>query len=82
MALLLLKEHIIGGILVVPNRKMYQFLTDRIGNYEELKPYFDLWKSCGVKRGYLEIVVIEHDGLSEQSPIIIKGSDGRAANKL
>ena len=79
MSLLLLKGHIIGGILVVPNRRMYSYLTDRIGNYEELKPYFDLWRSIGIGRGYLEVIAIEHDGLSDEAPIIEKGRDGRAA---
>lgn len=78
MALLLLNGHISAGILIVPNRKMYPYLTDRIGNYEELIPYFNLWKNVNVEKGYLEIIPIEHDGISKLAPIIKKGTDGRA----
>jgi hypothetical protein len=34
-----------AGILLVPSRKLYAYLTDRIGNIKELEPYFGLWKS-------------------------------------
>ncbi|MED1205605.1 hypothetical protein [Heyndrickxia acidicola] len=78
MALLLLDGHISAGILIVPTRKMYPYLTDRIGNYEELVPYFNLWKNVNVKKGYLEIIAIEHDGLNKLAPIIPKGTDGNA----
>ena len=30
---------IAAGTLVVPSRKLYGYLTDRIGNYKELEPY-------------------------------------------
>ena len=40
IALGLLTNSIIAGILVIPSRKLYRFLTDRVGNYDELKPYF------------------------------------------
>ncbi|MBW2622419.1 MAG: hypothetical protein JRD68_05900, partial [Deltaproteobacteria bacterium] len=45
MALGILKELLIGGILILPTREFYQYLTDRIGNFRELEPYFPLWKS-------------------------------------
>ncbi|AGA21677.1 MULTISPECIES: Putative BamHI-like type II restriction endonuclease [Bacillus] len=78
MALLLLNGHISAGILIVPTRKMYPYLTDRIGNYDELLPYFNLWKNVDVDKGYLEIIPIEHDDLCELAPIIPKGTDGNA----
>jgi hypothetical protein len=58
---------------------MYQFLTDRVGNIGELLPYIDHWRNnfC-CKNGFLEIVVIEHDGESKDVPRIPKGTDGRA----
>ena len=43
MLLGMLKGVLIGGVLVVPTRELYYYLTDRVGNYEELTPYFDLW---------------------------------------
>jgi hypothetical protein len=69
----------VGGILVVPSRKLYVWLTDRIGNVSELEPYFPLWASTPCSQGVLEVVVIEHDAESIEVPRIPKGTDGRAA---
>ena len=68
----------IGGFLVVPSRAMYQYLTDRVGNFDELEPYFPLWEHLGDLHGAVEIIVIEHDRLDEGVPKLIKGTDGRA----
>ena len=78
MALGLLKGVLAAGILVVPSRAMYKFLTDRVGNIAELEPYLDLWRSIPCAQGVLEIVVIEHDATSTDVPRIPKGTDGRA----
>jgi len=67
-----------AGVLVVPSRKLYRYLTDRIGNIQELEPYFSLWKSVPCKSGVLEIVVIEQDAESREVPRIPKGTDGRS----
>jgi hypothetical protein len=76
---LLLKTGIISaGVLVVPSRKLYVYLTDRIGNIQEIKPYFTLWRSVPIRSGVLEIVVIEQDAVSKDVPRIPKGTDGRA----
>lgn len=69
---------IAAGTLIVPSRKLYFYLTDRIGNFKELEPYLKLWKSVPCKNGILEIVVIEHDAESADVPRIPKGTDGRA----
>jgi hypothetical protein len=74
----LLEGILAGGILIVPSRAMYTFLTDRIGNYAEIEPYFPLWKSVLPDDGVLAVVEIEHDGLSRDVPKITKGTDGRA----
>lgn len=79
MALGLLKGTIKAGLLVVPSRALYPYLTDRIGNVAELEPYFDLWRSTPCKEGVLEVVVIEHDATSLSVPKIPKGTDGRSA---
>ena len=78
MALGLLTGALACGILVVPSRKLYRYLTDRIGNFSELKPYVPLWSSIPCKNGVLEIVVIEHDATSWNVPPIRKGTSGRA----
>lgn len=57
---------------------MYQYLTDRVGNYRELEPYFPLWQSLICEEGYLAVISIEHDSVSYDVPKIPKGTDGRA----
>ncbi len=78
MALGLLQGHLSGGVLVVPTRELYRYLTDRVGNYPEIEPYFPLWSSLRVKDGYLGVVAVEHDAASLDVPRITKGTDGRA----
>lgn len=78
MALGLLKGVLAAGILVVPSRELYQYLTDRVGNMAELEPYLDLWKSIPCRAGILEIVAVEHDATSRNVPRIPKGTSGRA----
>ncbi|MEK7466474.1 MAG: hypothetical protein AAB074_03580 [Planctomycetota bacterium] len=78
MALGLLLGRLAGGVLVVPTRAFYKYLTDRVGNFEEIQPYLPLWKSIPVKRGLLEIIVVEHDATSATVAKIPKGTDGRA----
>lgn len=78
MALGLMKGALAAGILVVPSRNLYKYLTDRISNMEELEPYHDLWRSIRCEQGILEIVAIEHDGISTDVPRIPKMTGGRA----
>jgi Restriction endonuclease BamHI len=67
-----------AGVLVIPSRKLYEFLTDRIGNYRELEPYLKLWKSVPCKSGVVEIVVIEQDAESMKVSPIPKTAAGRS----
>ena len=78
MALGIMKRTLIGGALILPTREMYQYLTDRIGNFRELSPYFPLWKSLHVEEGLLLVIAIEHDAVSDKAPRIKKGTNGRA----
>jgi hypothetical protein len=78
MVLGMLKGALIGGALILPTREMYRYLTDRVGNYEELEPYFDVWRSIEVQNGLLMVVAIEHDSVSRDVPRFPKGTDGRA----
>ena len=74
----LIRELLMGRVLVLPTRKLYPYLTDRIGNYEELLPYFSVWKRVPVQRGLMLVIAIEHDAIDSQVPLIRKGTDGRA----
>jgi hypothetical protein len=80
MALALYKKVIVAGVLVLPTRNMYQYLTDRIGNFPELQPYFPLWQSLNstIEEGVLEIIAIEQDDTITEVARITKGTDGRA----
>ena len=78
MALGILKKVVIGGVLILPTRAMYKYLTDRVGNFPELEPYFPLWKALKIEEGLLAVIAIEHDAVSQSVPRIPKGTDGRA----
>lgn len=78
MALGILKGVLIGGMLILPTREMYRYLTDRVGNIKEIEPYFPLWRALKVKEGYLGVMAIEHDNVSLDVAPIPKGTDGRA----
>jgi Restriction endonuclease BamHI len=70
------------GVLIVPSRKLYGHLTDRIGNIGELSGYLSMWEGLKavVPRGLLAITVVEHDALTTNAdfPYLKVGSDGRA----
>lgn len=75
----ILTGEIVGGALLLPTREMYRYLTDRVGNFEELEPYFPVWKAVNVqKSAVLAVIAVEHDGTSPSVPRIPKGTDGRA----
>lgn len=68
----------LGSFLVVPSDSLKVYLTDRIGNIGELKPYFPLWRNLPGIKGALRIIVVEHDATSYNVPKIPKGTDGRS----
>lgn len=68
---------ITGGVLVLPTKRMAKYLTDRVGSFEEIEPYFRFW-SKAVNTGYLAVIAVEHDAESVDVPRIQKGTDGRA----
>jgi hypothetical protein len=49
MALGILKDILIGGVLILPTRKMYSYLTDRVGNFPELAPYPNFASLKGIR---------------------------------
>jgi hypothetical protein len=78
MAQGMLEGALIGGTLILPSRAMYNYLTDRVGNFQELSPYFFMWKSLSISEGFLSVIEIEHDSENNDSPLISKGTDGWA----
>jgi hypothetical protein len=78
LTMLVANQVIAAGVLIVPSRQLYLYLTDRIGNYREIEPYLKLWGSVPCEVGVLEIIVIEQDAESTNAPFIPKGTDGRA----
>ena len=63
---------------MLPTRALYRYLTDRVGNYPEIAPYFPLWAALPVWNGYMGVVAVEHDAVSPDVPRITKGTDGLA----
>ena len=78
MALGLLQNALVAGVLIVPTRNFYRYLTDRVGNFKELAPYFYLWKNIPCTNGVLEVIAIEYDETCGDVPKFLKGTDGRA----
>jgi hypothetical protein len=78
MALALKQGRISGGLLVLPNRTLYPYLTERIGNYQELEPYLSLYTDLEVDHGYFGVAVVEHDAVDPGVEKIAKGTDGWA----
>lgn len=78
MAVGLLDGILAGGVLILPSRNMYTYLTDRVGSYSEIEPYFPVWRNLAVNEGVLSVIEIEHDAESMDVAPIGKGTDGRA----
>ena len=78
MALGLLKGKLAAGVLIVPSRRLYRYLTDCVGDADEIDPYLDFWRCIPCAEGVLEVVVVEQDGESLDVPRISKATDGRA----
>jgi hypothetical protein len=78
MALALQHGAAAAGVLIVPSVRLARYLTDRVGNERELRPYLRFWSSVVIEDGYLGIFVVEHDDESLDVPRIKKGTDGRA----
>lgn len=77
----ILNGKLLGGVLILPSREMYEYLTDRVGNFRELSPYFDVWSKANypITEGYVAVIEIEHDELTHDPSFLIKkGTDGRA----
>ena len=74
----IIQDAIAGGILILPVKNLAMYLTDRVGNFEEIKPYFSLYENVIVDSGVMGAIAIDYDDISDRSPIIPKGRDGHA----
>lgn len=74
----LIQSQIVGGILILPVKNCAQYLTDRIGNYEEIEPYFPMYQNLNIANGYMAVIAIEHDQESKDVQLIPKGKDGNS----
>jgi len=74
----IIRKVIIGGILILPTKNLARYLTDRIGNFEEIAPYFSLYEHVFVNSGTIGVISVDYDSTSEESPLIPKGRDGNA----
>lgn len=81
IALGIIQNQLIGGILIIPVRNLSQHLTDRIGNYEEIAPYFHLYRAVNIANGLIGVISVDYDDLSMDAPLIPKGKDGNAKKK-
>ena len=77
MVLALMEGRISQGVLAMPVRSLAAFLTDRVGNFEEIRPYLPVFGPPG-HEGRLLILTLAQDGNDAAVPVIGKGTDGRA----
>lgn len=73
--------HLAGGVLILPDRDLYKFLTQRIGNYRELAPYFPVYRNLRVNRGVLAVFAVTFDATSKTTLRIPKGMDGNSLKR-
>lgn len=77
IAIGILQGKIVGGILILPNRSFANYLTDRVGNFEEIEPYFMMYAKI-IESGIMGVYSVQHDATSKRVKIIPKGKDGNA----
>jgi len=54
-----------AGALILPSRDLYKWLTDRVGNFKELRPYFPVWEAISNQiEANLVIFEVEYDDIS------------------
>lgn len=72
----ILEGHLAGGVLILPDRELYHYLTQRIGNYKELAPYFPVYRHLKAVEGSLAVFAVSFDQTSSNVALIPKGLDG------
>lgn len=74
----IIQKQIIGGILVLPQRALARYLTDRVGNYEEIAPYLPMYANLAIEEGFMGFISVNYDDVSPDALFIPKGKDGNA----
>lgn len=70
-----------GGVLVLPDRELYCYLTQRIGNYREIAPYFPVYRHLKAIDGLLAVFAVSFDRISNEVALIPKGMDGHSLRR-
>lgn len=74
----IIEGHLAGGVLILPDRELYRYLTQRIGNYKELAPYFPVYRHLKAVDGFLAVFAVSYDQTSADVALIAKGMDGHS----
>ncbi len=77
----LIEGHLAGGVLILPDRELYHFLTQRIGNYKELAPYFPVYRHLKAVDGLLAVFAVSFDRTAPDVALIPKGMDGHSLQR-
>lgn len=77
----MIRGALVGGLVVIPSRKLYPYLTDRIGNIDEVRPYYPVYDRLRIDDGLLAMLPVEHDALDPSVPFMEKGLDGMAIHR-
>jgi hypothetical protein len=78
IALGILQGSIVGGAVVLSSGLLYPYLTDRIGNFDEIHPYFDVYAKLSFADGLIGMLVVEHDHTDLKVALMPKGKSGMA----
>lgn len=78
MCMGILEGHLAGGVLILPDRELYRYLTQRIGNYRELAPYFPVYRHLKAVQGLISVFAVTFDQTSSKAALIPKGMDGNS----
>jgi hypothetical protein len=77
----IIEGHLAGGVLILPDRELYRYLTQRIGNYKELAPYFPVYRHLESIEGLLAVFAVSFDQASDSVAFIPKGMDGHSLQR-
>lgn len=60
-----------AGVIIIPTKNLAQYLTDRVGNYPEIEPYFLIWEllESEIEDGLIEVIAVEHDETGDVPPL-------------